>query len=224
MDLRREFFREPPELMTERLLLRKMRSDDAGEIFAYASDPEVTRYMRWETHRTIDDSRAFLDLVLGKYEGGGEPDWGIVHKESGRFTGTCGFIEYSPEHSRIELGYVLAKEFWGRGLMPEAVRAIIRFGFEELGLNRIEARCIAENIASATVIGEGRDGLRGHAQRAGGHKRRVSEYENLLDPEWRVPPSLTDPRVPPRALRRDDPRLPRRCRGAGRRGGSPRAR
>ncbi len=54
MDLRREFFREPPELMTERLLLRKMRPDDAGEIFAYASDPEVTRYMRWETLRSCN--------------------------------------------------------------------------------------------------------------------------------------------------------------------------
>lgn len=152
MDLGKEVFTDPPELETEQLLLRKMRPDDAGEIFAYASDPEVTRYMRWETHRTIDDSRAYLDLVAGKYEGGGEPDWGIVYKESGRFIGTCGFTEYSPEHSRIELGYVLAKEFWGRGIMPEAVRAMIRFGFEDLGLNRIEARCIAENVASASVM------------------------------------------------------------------------
>ena len=60
-------------------------------------------------------------------------------------------VGYAPEHARAELGYVLAREHWGKGLMPEAVRAVIRFGFERMELNRVEARCIAENQASARV-------------------------------------------------------------------------
>ncbi len=142
----------PPTLETERLVLRKMTLDDAGAVFAYASDPEVTRYVIWETHRSLEDSRAFLDLVARKYEGGGEPDWGIVYKGDGRFVGTCGFVNWSPEHARAEMGYVLHRDYWGRGLVPEAVRAMISFGFGRMNLNRIEARCIAENAASARVM------------------------------------------------------------------------
>jgi [ribosomal protein S5]-alanine N-acetyltransferase len=61
-------------------------------------------------------------------------------------------MEAAPEHSRAELGYVLAQEYWGTGLMPEAVRRVIRFCFERMDLNRVEARCLAENVASARVM------------------------------------------------------------------------
>jgi len=72
-------------------------------------------------------------------------------KASGAFVGTCG-MEAAPEHARAELGYVLSREHWGRGLMPEAVRRVIRYCFERMDLNRVEARCIAENTASSRVM------------------------------------------------------------------------
>lgn len=107
----------------------------------------------WETHRSIEDSEAFLRLATEGYERGDFGGWGIVLKDSGAFIGTCGLeAGYAPEHARAELGYVLAREFWGRGLMPEAVRAVVRFGFSRMDLNRVEARCIAENTASARVM------------------------------------------------------------------------
>lgn len=142
----------PPRLETERLVLRKMTLGDAAAVFAYASDPEVTRYVLWETHRSVEDSRAFLELTERKYEGGGEPDWGMVYKGDGRFVGTCGFVGWSREHARAEMGYVLNRTYRGRGLVPEAVRAMIAFGFEKMDLNRVEARCVAENTASARVM------------------------------------------------------------------------
>jgi ribosomal-protein-alanine N-acetyltransferase len=146
-------FEDLPELETERLLLRKMRLDDARAMFAYASDPEVTRYVLFETHRSIEDSQAFLRLVVEGYERGDFGGWGVVLKDSGAFVGTCGVdYGYAPEHARAELGYVLAREHWGKGLVPEAVRAVIRFGFGRMELNRIQARCIAENTASARVM------------------------------------------------------------------------
>ncbi len=147
-----EILQDLPALETDRLILRKMTPDDAEAVFAYASDPEVTRYTAWDTHRTIEDSRAFLELVLGKYRSGGEPDWGVVYKGDHRFVGTCGFVNWEAGHARAELGYVISRGYWGRGLMPEAVRTIIAFGFERMNLNRIEARCIAENAASARVM------------------------------------------------------------------------
>ena len=147
----RAILKHLPTLETERLILRKITLGDAEAVFAYASDPEVSRYKLWDAHRSIEDSKAFLELVLGKYESGGEPDWGIVYKGDHRFVGTCAILGISADHSRAELGYVIHREYWGRGHVPEAVRAIIRFGSERMGLNRIEARCIAENTASARV-------------------------------------------------------------------------
>jgi ribosomal-protein-alanine N-acetyltransferase len=146
-------FANLPELETERLLLRKMRPDDAEAMFTYASDPEVTRYVLWETHRSIEDSESFLGFAAEGYRRGDFGGWGVVLKDSGAFVGTCGIdVDYAPEHARAELGYVLSREHWGRGLMPEAARAVIRFGFGRMRLNRLEARCIAENTASARVM------------------------------------------------------------------------
>jgi ribosomal-protein-alanine N-acetyltransferase len=146
-------FADLPELETERLLLRRMRLDDAEAVFAYASDPEVTRYVLWETHRSIEDSESFLRSATEGYERGDFGGWGVVLKDDGAFVGTCGVdAGYAPEHARAELGYVLSREHRGKGLMPEAVRAVIAFGFEKLSLNRVQARCIAENVASARVM------------------------------------------------------------------------
>ena len=146
-------FEDLPELETGRLLLRKMRLDDAPAMFAYASDPEVTRYVLFETHRSVEDSEAFLRLAVEGYERGDFGGWGVVLKDSGSFVGTCGVdMGYVPEHARAELGYVLSHEHWGKGLMPEAVRAVIRFGFGRMELNRIQARCMIENTASARVM------------------------------------------------------------------------
>jgi [ribosomal protein S5]-alanine N-acetyltransferase len=148
-----KIFADLPELETERLLLRKMHLDDAEAMFTYASDPEVTRYVLFETHRSVEDSKAFLRLAVEGYERGDFGGWGIVLKDSGAFVGTCGAdVDYAPEHARAELGYVLSREHWGKGLMTEAVQAVIRFGFGRMELNRIQARCIAENADSARVM------------------------------------------------------------------------
>ncbi len=107
----------------------------------------------FETHRSVEDSESFLRLALEGYERGDFGGWGVVLKDSGAFVGTCGMdAGYAPEHARAELGYVLSREHWGKGLMPEAVRAVIRFGFGRMGLNRVQARCIAENAASVRVM------------------------------------------------------------------------
>ena len=129
-----------------------MTPEDAKSVFDYASDPEVTRYVIWETHNSVEDSKAFLDLAVSKREIGGEPEWGIVYKGDYRFIGACGIVSWEPYHARAELGYVLSRDYWGRGFMAEAVRAMISFGFQRMNLNRIEARCVAENAASARVM------------------------------------------------------------------------
>jgi ribosomal-protein-alanine N-acetyltransferase len=141
-----------PTLETDRLILRKMILGDTEAVFAYASDPEVTRYVIWDAHRTIEDPETFLRSVAERYENAEVADWGIVYKGNGRFIGGCGIVGWDLENARAEIGYVLSRQYWGQGLMPEAVRAMIAFGFEKMGLNRLEARCITENTASARVM------------------------------------------------------------------------
>ena len=173
-----------PVLETERLILRKMTPDDAEAVFAYASDPETTRYVIWETHRSLGDSRAFLELIASKYGRGGEPEWGIVYKGDYRFVGTCGFVNWEPGHDRAELGYVISRAYWGRGLSSEAVRAMISFGFARMDLNRIEARCIAENAASARVMekaGMTYEGTVRQRERIKGAYRDIKLYAILKD-------------------------------------------
>lgn len=142
---------DTPDLQTERLLLRRLTREDAADIFAYASDPEVARLTTWEAHRTLDDSLQYLERVRTWYDEGFGGPWGLVLKDTGTLVGTCG-LAVVPEHYRAELGYAIARSCWGQGLMTEAALAAIHFGFVSLGLNRIEARCRLDNIASARVM------------------------------------------------------------------------
>jgi len=147
-----DVFGDLPELRTPRLVLRKLKLEDAADMFEYASDPEVARDVTWEPHRTIEASRGFLDSVVQKYINGRTSEWGLVLKESGKLVGTCGFVWWKPEHAKAEFGYALSRKYWGKGLMTEAAAAVMAFGFEKMKLHRLEARCIVTNTGSEKVM------------------------------------------------------------------------
>lgn len=141
-----------PSLETKRLLLRKMKKDDAPDMFAYASDPDVTRYLLWSPHASLAHTKKYLAYLEKQYRAGRFYDWAVVEKSSGRMIGTCGFASVVPEDLRAEIGYVLNPRWWGRGLASEAVLAVMEFGFFELGLHRIEARFMEGNDRSFAVM------------------------------------------------------------------------
>ena len=147
-----EKFRRLPKLETERLLLRKVRRRDAADLFAYAQDPEVSRHVLWTAHRSLSDSRAFLSQLCRQYRLGLPATFGIEEKESGRLIGTIGFMGLSAEHRYAEVGYSLARSRWNRGLMTEALKAVLCFAFETLELNRVEAVHETDNPASGKVM------------------------------------------------------------------------
>jgi ribosomal-protein-alanine N-acetyltransferase len=144
--------RELPTLSTKRLILRKMALNDAGDMFEYASDPEVTKFTLWEHHGSKNDSVEFLKFVTNNYEKGEIENWGITLKETGRFIGTCGYFNWKPQHFSAEIQYTISKAYWSKGFMTEAVEEVIRFGFEEMMLNRIQAKCMVDNIGSERVM------------------------------------------------------------------------
>ena len=184
-----DVFADLPTLETERLVLRRMRLEDASDLFEYASDPEVSLYTTWYPHQSIDDSREFLTRILSLYENTQLADWGIVHKADAKFIGTCGFADWSPYHSRAEIGYAMSRKYWGQGLMTEAARRVIDFGFENMQLNRVDARCMIENIGSARVMeksGMTYEGILREHMYAKGRYDDLKIY-SILRREWENP-------------------------------------
>ncbi|MEO6602570.1 MAG: GNAT family protein [Polyangiaceae bacterium] len=139
----------PPPIETERLLLRGREPEDAEAIFRYASDPEVTPYMAWEPSRSLADVWDFLDgLTAHNYEQE-ELDYAIALRSTPRLLiGGVGVSWHPRKHRVMELGYVLAKEHWGQGLMPEAARALIEYAFRTTPVERIYAPVFAQNAKS----------------------------------------------------------------------------
>ncbi|MDM5227329.1 GNAT family protein [Cytobacillus sp. NJ13] len=143
-----EKFADVPSIETERLILRKVTLDDTEDMYLYASDEEVTKSVTWDTHSSLTDTIEFINKFLPQYDA----PWGIELKENGKFIGTVHFVWWQPEHDSAEIGYVLSKEYWGKGLITEAARAIISFGFDSMNLVRIQARCFLENKGSERVM------------------------------------------------------------------------
>ncbi len=141
-----------PVLETERLRLRPFTFDDEAAVFALASDPEIACFVRFEAHRTPAETRAFLELAQRHYHRSDPFSWAIVRREDGRLIGSCGFVSQAGERGSAEIGYWLGKPYWGNGYAVEAAQALVRFGFEQMGLERVEAKCFLENQAGQRVI------------------------------------------------------------------------
>ena len=147
-----DFFTNLPTIETNRLILRKLTLADAEDMFEYASDPEVPKYSAWSVHKSIDDTKNFLEIIMEEYNNHAVSSWGIIHKADQKLIGTCGFSKWIIDDDRAEIGYALSRKYWRQGYMTEAVRTVIDFGFGTMLLNRIEARCKTQNIASAKVM------------------------------------------------------------------------
>ena len=144
----KEKFGDVPTIETERLVLRKIIVDDAEDMYLYASNEEVTKYVAWDTHSSLSDTIEFINSFLPQYDA----PWGIELKENGKFIGTVHFVWWQPKHNSAEIGYVLSNEYWGKGIITEAAQAIISYGFESMNLVRIQARCFLENEGSERVM------------------------------------------------------------------------
>lgn len=141
-----------PVIETPRLILRQMERSDTADMYEYSRLSETTRYLLWNPHPSPEYTRTYLTMIGRFYRKGEFYDWAVVEKASGRMIGTCGFARLEQNHRVGEIGYVLNPAYHGRGYATEAASAVIRYGFETLGLNRIEGRYMVENIASRRVM------------------------------------------------------------------------
>ena len=145
-------FRNMPELETERLILKKITVADAADMYDYSKRDDVTEYLTWNPHTSLVQTERYIRLLEKKYAKGAFWDFGLHDKATGKFIGTCGFTSFSVDENRAEIGYVLAPEYWGRGLAVEACRALLKFGFAVFDFDFACARCIEGNTASERVM------------------------------------------------------------------------
>ena len=146
------FFYRLPVLETEDLVLRKPAMKDAKDIFAYASDPEVSRYVLWEPHRSIGETRSFIRYLRSLSRSGCPTSWAVTLKETGKVIGTMGFIWYSDVNRSAELGYSFSREYWNHGYATQALKAVVDASFRCLPVNRLEAQHDVRNPASGRVM------------------------------------------------------------------------
>lgn len=138
-------------LTTERLVLRCFTMDDADAVYQnWASDPIVTQFLSWETHPDTQVTREVLKIWVALYENDGYYNWGI--ELSGVLIGAISVNECDEKDQNAEVGYCLARAYWGRGIMTEALSRVLRFLFEEVGLHRVKLECDRENIGSERVM------------------------------------------------------------------------
>ena len=142
--------RPPATIETARLTLRLPSMEDAEAIFTtYAGDAEATRYVSFRTHRSADEARAYLRYCAAGWAGDGPFTWIIVPREDRRLAGA---IDIRPQDHRVELGYILGRAYWGRGYMPEIVRAVVDWVLAQPEFYRAWAVCDVDNRASARVM------------------------------------------------------------------------
>jgi RimJ/RimL family protein N-acetyltransferase len=140
----------PEQLETKRLILRQPRLDDARAVFeGWAQDRDVTRYLTWRPHERMEQTQEFLRSCISAWGNLTRFPYMIIWKENGE---VIGMIDPRMEGPGVGIGYAAARAYWGKGYMPEAVRAIIEWAFQQPSIYRVYATTDVENIASRRVL------------------------------------------------------------------------
>ena len=170
-----EFPKVFPRLRTERLLLREITLDDRDGVFRNFSDVEVAKWFFEEPYTDIEQVDEIIQAFITEFEQAKGLTWAMVLTEDSEFVGTCGYGEIDLG-SRGEIGFDLARDHWGKGLMSEALGAVIAYGFGKLGLSTVEAHTYSANsraIRLLTKLGFQVESVRGD-----------SHYFSLAKEDW----------------------------------------
>jgi ribosomal-protein-alanine N-acetyltransferase len=139
-------------IRTPRLLMRLPRYRDAKEFYAYAHDPQVARYVFWDAHTSLRQTRSTLRGIMARNRLENLTTFAIIRQSDSRMVGTIGLVWRDLETNTAEVGFSIARECWGKGLMTEALDAFLRYAFVQMGLSRVEAQHDLRNPASGRVM------------------------------------------------------------------------
>lgn len=141
-----------PRLSTARLELRPITQADAEALFAIFADPETMRYWSHRPYTSIDQARVLIDRILTSYSAKNGIEWAITERDRDQLIGKCCFHRVLKDHARAEVGYVIARDRWGQGILREALLSILDLGFSAMGLHSVEAQLDPRNERSANAL------------------------------------------------------------------------
>lgn len=141
-----------PVLETERLILRDMKDEDAADFFTLRSDENVMKYIARPRAKTTEDALALIHRIRNTIQANDGINWGITLKNEDKIVGSVGLVRFKKENYRAELGYLLSPHLQRKGIMSEAIHAVLNYGFKVIGLHSVEAIIDPENIASASIL------------------------------------------------------------------------
>ena len=178
-----------PSLSTGRLLLRHILPGDAEALFAILSDEETMKFYGHEPHESFDDTKEVIRQIEERYARKEALRWGITFQGEDRLIGSCSLFHFDAGFDCAETGYELNRAVWGKGIMTEAMSAVLTFGFHELGLHRIEAIIdIANDRSKGLLLKLGFTYEGNLRQRFPFHDQFLDEhYFGLLKDEWHEP-------------------------------------
>jgi len=141
-----------PVIDTERLVLRQLAAADAAELFYIRTHPDVLRYTNMAVHQNVAQTQAYIELILGNELRGESIMWAMTLKDDPKIIGTICFWNIEPENDLAEIGYILDPDLHGKGLMGEAVSAVVAYGFDAMKLQTIIAELHKDNLASVQLL------------------------------------------------------------------------
>lgn len=141
------------KLETERLILRRFIIEDAEPMYKnWASEDEVTKFLTWPTHASVEVTKVVLNDWINRYENPDFYNWGIEIKETGELIGNISVVSIKESTKEAVLGYCMGTKWWGQEIMPEAGKAVIQYLFEEAGFHRIASNHEKNNSKSGRVM------------------------------------------------------------------------
>ena len=168
---------------TERLILRRFTLKDAVYMYYnWASDPEVTKYLTWRAHTSLKVTRDLLEEWVPRYADGGYFNWVMENKETGHAIGNISVVQLNEKVESAEIGYCMSRALWGQGYMPEALKAVMDFLFDTVGLNRVAATHDSNNPKSGRVMDKAGMKLEGTLRAAGRNNHGICDkvYHSMI--------------------------------------------
>lgn len=140
-------------LDTDRLILRRFTIEDNIEMYNnWTSDDEVTKYLTWKTHKSVEDAICYIKYCLDGYEESSFYQWGIELKENHELIGNISVVKVIDDIDSLELGWVISRDYWGNGYTAEAASKLLQILFEKVGANSIYATHDINNPNSGRVM------------------------------------------------------------------------
>jgi ribosomal-protein-alanine N-acetyltransferase len=180
-----------PRLQTERLVLRQIVQSDADDLFRIFSDAEIMQYWSCRPYTSAEQAHKLIESMALAIDNGIGVHWAVTLAGDDRLIGKCGYNEWHKVHRRGDISYMLARDFWGQGVVSEALRAMLDYGFGPMNLHSVEAGVTPGNDASTRMLEKLGFRLEGHLRESFWAEDRFvdSLIYSLLRQEWESAPT-----------------------------------